>query len=354
MKIVKCSKCGKYLCKSKVCFHCGNSTEFSEIKKIEIHENVIQEYAKVEDLIEDKKFDEAFSISNIVVEWMPKQSGIFFLRLLAKKHCTSELELMKKGFDCENDPDMCNALAFSEGAEYSMYLDIQNTIIAMKKLFKMEILNHKNRCKLKTDILQIKETMQNQIETRKKKLFSMYKKLEEEEDSLYVLETDCRLLLEEHKKTLEQSAYTSGSIKEEVYRLEDCTEEDFSKYQIKIGSVLWQAEQAEVALATIKKQHPWIKAFQNLVNERNGQIQLIKEELTSLKYYEDQVQQTIDEITEIEERHEKVICSVEEYDFSDAFGLLGEACCNKILKKVGIERAMSVREWKDSTELDNL
>ena len=80
MKIVKCSKCGKYLCKSKVCFHCGNSTEFSEIKKIEIHENVIQEYDKVEDLIEDKKFDEAFSISNIVVEWMPKQSGIFFLR----------------------------------------------------------------------------------------------------------------------------------------------------------------------------------------------------------------------------------------------------------------------------------
>lgn len=73
-----------------------------------------------------------------------------------------------------------------------------------------------------------------------------------------------------------------------------------------------------------------------------------------MKYYEDQVQQTIDEITEIEERHEKVICSVEEYDFSDAFGLLGEACCNKILKKVGIERAMSVREWKDSTELDNL
>lgn len=354
MKIVKCSKCGKYLCKSKVCFHCGNSTEFSEIKKIEIHENVIQEYAKVEDLIEDKKFDEAFSISNIVVEWMPKQSGIFFLRLLAKKHCTSELELMKKGFDCENDPDMCNALAFSEGAEHSMYLDIQNTIIALKKLLKTEIISHKNKCKLETDILQIKETMQNQIEIRKQKLFSMYKKLEEEENSLYVLETDCRLLLEEHKKTLEQSVYTSDSIKEEVYRLEECTEEDFSKYQIKIGSVLWQAEQAEVALATIKKQHPWIKAFQNLVNERNGQIQLIKEELVSLKYYEDQVQQTIDEITEIEERHEKVICSVEEYDFSDAFSLLGEACCNKILKKVGIERTMSVREWKDNTELDNL
>ena len=55
MKIVRCPKCGKYIHKAVKCFHCGNTAGFEEISGSDVHENITQEYARMDILIEDKK-----------------------------------------------------------------------------------------------------------------------------------------------------------------------------------------------------------------------------------------------------------------------------------------------------------
>ena len=353
MKIVKCPKCGKYIHKANRCFHCGNTTGFDDVDMPQIHENVVAEYSKVESLVESKRFDEALSLSHAVIEWMPNLAGIFWLRLLAKNKCTSSAELIEKGFNCEDDADLCNALTFSTGAEHSIYLDIQNMVIAARKALKEEISNHEYNCKMKTNILQIKKTMQGETDSRKKKLFSLWSDLEETEHALYTLEMDCRLLSKEHSEALDKAVFAASSTKTEVYRLEECTAEALHKYQVKIGNILQQSEQAKAALESMKKQHPWVHAFNDLVKKRDEQVRLISAEISSLRSYEATIQQTLDEIDRIEDRHRKAIRAVEAYDFLDAANLLGKDCYNKILHNIGlgidVQTSISSQDWQPST-----
>lgn len=353
MKIVKCPKCGKYIHKANRCLHCGNTTGFNEVDGAQIHENVVAEYLKVEFLVESKKFDEALSLSHTVIEWMPNCAGIFWLRLLAKNKCTSAAELIEKGFNCEDDADFCNALTFSTGAEHSIYLDIQRMIIATRKAFKEEIINHEYNCKMKTNILLIKKNMQDETDARKNKLFSLWSDLVETEQALYTLELDCHLISREYSEALDKAAYAASSTKEEVYRLEECTVETLHKYQVKIGNILQQSEQAKAALESMKKQHPWVKSFNDHVKKRNEQVRLISNELSSLRSYEATIQQTLDEIDRIEESHKKAVRAVEAYDFLDVANLLGKDCYNKILYNINLgidaQTSISSQGWQPNT-----
>lgn len=336
MRIVKCSRCGKYIHKADRCFHCGNIEGFDETDLPAIHENVTAEYSKVEFLVETKKFDEALSLSHTVIEWMPDFSGIFWLRLLAKNKCTSASELIEKGFPCEDDADFCNALVFSVGAEHSAYLDIQNMVRAAQKALKGEILNHEYNCKAKTNVLELKTELMGELDKRQQKLFSLWSDLEETEHALYALEMDCRLLSKEYRDALSKAAEASNWMKTETYRLEECTVEDLHRYQIRIGIILQESEQAKNAIENMKKQHPWVKSFNELVSKRDRQAQLITAELTSLRDYEATVQQTLAEIDEIEARHKRGIRAVENYNFQDAAAILGRDCYNQVFHSIGL------------------
>lgn len=346
MKIVKCSKCGKYIHIADQCLYCGNTVGFDEVITPQIHENVVDEYSQVEFLVKSRKFDEASSLSNKVIEWMPNFAGIFWLRLLAKKRCSSTVELLGKGFNCEDNADFCNALKFAIGAEQTVYLDIKNLVITARKRLKEEILNHEFNCKLKTDILQIKNSMKSEINMREEKLLSLWSDLEYTENALYALEMDCKLLSKEYYEALEKSEQAATSIKTETYRLEECTEENLYKYQIRIGNAIQQSEQAKSALESMKNDHPWVKKFNELVSLRDGQVRLLTTELSSLKNYGETIQQTLSEIDKIENCHRKSVRMVENYDFRDAYNLLGKECFNRIFHNMGIyqEIQLDVRD----------
>lgn len=411
MKIVKCSKCNNYIHKSSKCFYCGNTMGFDEVEMPTIHENVLVEYSEVESLIERKKFPEALNLSRAVIEWMPNLAGIFWLRLLAKNECTSTAELIQKGFDCQDDANFCNALAFSTGAEYSAYLDVRSMVLATKEALKAEVSNHEYQCKMKTDILQIKKSMKEEVDRRKEKLFSLWSELERTEHSMYMLEKDCILLSKEHRSALdiavqaassisveasqlegctavktgdvihqsEQAKYAIESIKKqqlgvnffnafvkkrdaqarqiinstENSQLEGCTAQNHYKYQVKICMILRQSEQAKDAMECIRKQDSWIKSFNDLVKKRDEQIRQITNELSSLKTYETTIQHTLDEIDRIEQRHRAAIRAVESYDFLDAANLLGRDCYNSILHSIGfgvdVQVSVSSQDWQPNT-----
>lgn len=92
MKIVRCPKCGKYIHKAVKCFHCGNTAGFEEISGSDVHENITQEYARMDILIEDKKYDEAIALSYTILEWMPNLAGVFWFRLLARYKCSTAMD----------------------------------------------------------------------------------------------------------------------------------------------------------------------------------------------------------------------------------------------------------------------
>lgn len=353
MKIVKCPKCGKYIHKANMCFHCGNTTGFDEVTMPTIHENVVAVYSRVETLLESKKFTEALTLSHVVIEWMPNLAGIFWLRLLAKNKCTTAAELIQKGFNCGNEPDFCNALSFSTGAEHSAYLDVQNMVLSTQKALKTEVSTHEYQCKMKTNILQIKKSMNGEIDSRKKKLFSLWSELEEAEQSMYTLEKDCSLLSKEHSDALDKAAQAASSIKSETYRLEECTAENLHKYQVKIGNILQQSEQAKAAMESMKKQHPWVKSFNDLIKKRDEQVRQIASEISSLKIYEATIQQTLDEIDRIEQRHRSALRSVDSFDFMDAANLLGKDTFNNVLRSAGlgvdVQFSVASQDWQPNT-----
>lgn len=337
MKIVQCSKCGKYIHKTGKCFHCGNTLGFEEVEMPVVHENAVAVYSKVESLLESKRYAEALTLSHTVIEWMPDLAGIFWLRLLAKNKCLSTVELIQKGFNCKEDADFCNALMFSIGAEHSAYQDVKNIVIAAQKALNAEILNHEYQCKMKTSILQIKKTMKGEVDARKNKLFSLWSELVVTEQSMYTLEKDYILLSKEHSDALDKAAQSAASIQTEVYQLDECSAKELHEYQVILGNILQQSEQAKKSIESMKEQHPWVKSFNDLVKKRDEQVRQITNEISSLKIYEATVQQTLDEVDRIEQRHRTAIHAVEAFDFVDAANLLGKESYITILCSIGLK-----------------
>lgn len=332
MKIVKCLKCGRYIYKADRCFYCGNDEQFNEIEATQIHENVEKECERLEEMIKNNQFNEALSLSYTIIEWMPRSSMVYWLRLLAKKECTSTAELIEKGFDCENDADFYNAIKFATEAEREIYLDVKKMVLNIRKSFKEEIQKYEHVCKRETNILHICCNMRNEMETQKQKLFSLWSELEKIEYDLRAQELDCHLVEKEYMKSIEAAVSITTSIKAEVYRMEECDDEEFYKYRMKIGDALQQAEVAKNTLDNMRKQHPWAVTYEELVKKRDRQVELIEKEENSLKVYETGIQRTLDEIATIEINHRKALQAVENYDFSEIKQLLGNQTVEKILE----------------------
>lgn len=356
MKIVKCPNCGKYIHKATKCFHCGNTGGFKEISGGEVHENVAQEYARMDVLIEDKQYNEVIALSYKVLEWMPNLAGVFWLRLLAKNKCSTAIDLISKGFPCDEDADFCNALDFSTEEEHSAYEDIKAAVSQIKVSLKKDISEHEYHSKSATDIMQIKNTMQEEIERRKEKLFSLWSDLEDTEHSLYALEMDCRLLIKEHQTGLEEAAQAASAIKSETYRLEECTAEKLHSLQVRMENVLQQSESSKDSIDSMKKQHPWVKAFSDFVTKRNEKVRLINSEISLLSSYERTVQKTVSEIERIESRHKAALVAADKYDFINAAALLGMSAFNDVLRRAGVGVGSSVsvvsEEEIQSTKVD--
>lgn len=344
MKIMKCSRCGRYIHKAKQCFHCGNTLEFVEVINIVVHENIASEYARMEALVEDKKYDEAITLSYTVLEWMPNLASAFWLRLLAKNKCSTAIGLISKGFSYDEDSDFCNALRFSTDEEHSVYMDIKKIVSEIKKSLTAQISVHEYKCKSDTNIMQIKGTMAKEIDARKQKLFSLWSDLEKTEHSLYSLEMDCRLLMKEHQTGLERAAQDAFAIKTEAYRMEECPADKLHSYQVKMGNILQLSESSKDSIENMKRQHPWVKSFSDFVAQRDQKVKLINSEISSLKSYERTIQQTLDDVEYIECRHKKALRATDKYNFADAVALIGLDAFNQILRNagVGIEASIGI------------
>ena len=111
---------------------------------------------------------------------------------------------------------------------------------------------------------------------------------------------------------------------------------------MRMGNVLQQSESSKDSIDSMKKQHPWVKSFSDLVTKRNEKERLISSEISSLSSYERTVQQTVSEIERIESRHKTALIAGDKYDFMNAAALLGTSTFNDILRRAGVGVGSSV------------
>ena len=325
MTIVKCNKCGELIHKADRCFLCGNTSDFTKVDStFAIHENVKDEYIRLDQLVRNGKFQEALDLSRVVLEWMPSCSDVFWLRLLAKSQCVSDEALIRKGVSCEDSADYCNAVMFADESQKRVYAIVAKKISLIKNVLAKYITEHEYSEKNGTAILQHQSEMPATIEAHRKKLFELWKELKEIEHSIAAVEEDCLLLINEHKESLDKASSEAADIKNRTYKMEQCTADDLHKYQTQFGDLLYRSEQAKSSIDSMRSQHPWMSAYSDLIKKRDAAVSQINSELNSLKTYESRVQSTVSEIERIEARHTAALSSVTNYRFSEIRSLLGE------------------------------
>ena len=336
MKIVKCARCGKYIHEAPRCCFCGNTSGFEEIFEDAVHENAARDYARLQTLVEDKRFDEAIKLSYDILEWAPNVSGVFRLRLLAKNRCTDDSALIAKGFSPEEDPDFLNALRFSKKEERAAYEAVRKAVFDLRTNLKEELKRHEHHSKANTDILRIRDQIGGELERRRNNLFSAWSELEKAEQSLYAVSADCRLIVKEHQEALAEAAKEATDIKAEASGMRECTATQLHAFHVRLGKALDRSNGAREAMSSMQKEHPWIRSFSELASQRDRQARALRSEIDGLKAYCKTVQQTTDEINRIEKRHKTALDAAERFDFQDAAALLGEDAFNKVLLRAGV------------------
>lgn len=337
MIIVKCSKCGKYIHKNDRCFVCGNVNGFEKVfYDNDIHPNVKFEFEKLEMLISNGKFDEALKLSNTLLEWMPTSASVFWLRLLAKNHCKNDEELIRKGFSFPDSAEYYNALKYADDFQRKVYELVIKKINDVKDSLLKKIHEVEYTEKEKLPILKYDEELPNEIKKFEDKLFSLWSDLKKIELDIRATETDCQLLLQEYKTTLTNANAESSSLKSEVYKLSECTEDELHKYQIKFGDLLYLTEQAANSIDMMKKQHPWLKEYEVLVTKRDKVCSEITSVLNEMRNYQVKIKALISSIENIEEKSQKAKDSVEKYEFIFAKTFLGEIGYSDAISKAEV------------------
>lgn len=337
MIITRCGSCGELLHKTDKCFFCGSTTNFVKVESTtNVHENVKEEYERLEILVKNMKFDEALELSKTILEWMPSCSDVFWLRLLSKNRCNSDEALIRKGVICEESSDYYNAVLFANDTQKKLYKSISTKIASLRDVLIRRVTEHEYFEKNRTDILQIQNTFPDEINSRKNRLYKLIEELVQVEGEVAAIEKDCLLLIDEHRMTLEKANSEAASVKAKTYKLEECYEEELHKYQTKFGELLYQSEQAKAAIDSMRKQHPWMTTYHSLIRKRDEVAAKIDNELFSLRSYENRVKSTVSEIERIETRHTEALISLTKYKFFEIRSLLGEDQLTSAYLEAGI------------------
>ncbi len=338
MSVVKCEKCGGLLHKTDRCFFCGNIIKGHPMSSaLNVHENVKDEYEALEHLVKNEKYTEALRISDLVQEWMPFCSDVFWMRLLAKHKCPTDEALIRKGFSYEDSAEYYNAVFFADDIQKKVYLSISEKISSVRNVLQRYIEEHEYAEKRNTPILNVQKNFSAEIDSRRKKLFQLWEALRETEKQIAVIEKDCLLLIHEYKETLDTANSVAASFKKSVCDLQECTIEQLHTYQTLFGKLLCESEGTKEKIDSMRKQHPWIGEFDALVKKRDGIALQINDEINSLRSYEEKVQSTVAEIEKIEAVHAKALASVKKFDFSGARSVLGEERFHSAFDEAGVK-----------------
>lgn len=337
MMIVICHKCGRKIHSADKCPYCGNAIEFETInEKTEIHEKVSMEYLQLAAFLDAGEFTKLLEKSRVVLRWMPTCSAVFWMRLLAKNGCKTDAELIQKGVNCDDSAEFYNAYRYGTTAEKATYNNVKNLIENICVALESAIIIHEYEEKVATPIMRYKSEAHSNFRKKYKELFELWTQLEKTEQEMHVIEQECKFLLNEHKISLDNSKSEAAQIKDQSYKLNECTSEELNKYMIRLGNVLNLSDTSKREIELMRKQLPWIETFNSKVQEREKINSEITSKLSDLRAYENRIKSTVSEIEHIEKRHQLALRSLFNYDFQSTISLLGAKKYEEVLNNAGL------------------
>ena len=269
MNIVRCPQCKSLLHSNTKCYHCGNEYDFETVASPDVHEYAYDAFGKMETFLVSKNFKKALECSCSVVEWMPTFSGIYWLRTLATYRCTNAMELIHKGFPCNESPDFQNALRFSVGDEKHIYADIEHIVGDVRHNLIESVLLHENHEKTETGILSLQQEMPSEFKRKLNSLYELWFELEQTEQSMRMIELKCQNSGQEHFLNLQRSHKAIQKLLDAINHTHECTDEKFHAFAIQIGMALQQSEESADILQHMQLEHPWTLNFAELIRQRD-------------------------------------------------------------------------------------
>lgn len=324
---MKLSHCQNFNCKNiqlsaQACFRC-RQTDLKASGTEELHDRVRSAYEDARSLMASGKFAEACRLLDIVRQWSPRESGVFFYRLLAKNGCATECDLLMHGFDPDEthgDPDFLSARKLAADSDeesfYRTLADANGKIRAKlaeveEKAFEEELADIRERIRVRTEELyrqhaDIRGIWQEQLELQL-----------EQADLEHELSDAVRVsMLKSYENgEAELAAVRRAALHCEAKMLESPV---VHACYVRMAAAAEQMDAAKAQSAETDAHHPWLETLEQLKGKRAA----LESEIAESKQ---QAEQSDTDLSELEEKYQKlqeayasVRKALREYRFRDA------------------------------------
>ena len=313
MMIIQCKQCGQYLHATNRCFFCGNKSEFLPVGvPSDVHENVKEEFEKLPLLVKNKKFSEALSLADHVLEWSPHNSDAFWCRLLAKNKCCNDEELIKQGFFYEHSGDYQNALLNADTNRQKVYEAVIRKMTELQAALMQgaaqERLNRINMFSIK----EMQADLHSIIESSRKDLFSLWTELKGIESKMKELEGCYLLNISEHTDLLTKVNSEAKALEQNVKNLHECTESEAYEYQLRFVDLKSRSESAKRAI--ISHNSSFKKSYEELDKQRLDVLARIDKIIEMMNLYENVVKSAVNVVDTSEEMYEIDMMKLRQFD----------------------------------------
>ena len=336
MRLVKCNQCGKIFPEDTVCYSCGNESDLSTVKRLSPDENVQAVISEILLLLRDQKYKEAIDRSYTIFDEKLQIGEIFWLRLLAKKNCSTIIDLLKKGFS-NDDPDYYNALKYCTcDEEHKAYSDIG----ALEERLK-------NRLKEKLDELKAKYTYQDRDKCNS--YFEMIDNITEiiKQDLVSLYEIEQRLLIEDEqlkrqyassRSMLQKALKETDTIKRNFKFKEDITRDLYYEFLIKLNGASKMSAEAKRSIAEIKESYKSQSKIADMIQIRDEIARKTDSDYSKLKELGEQIKRVNEGKIDMREKCRSILDLLNENELEAVEAFIGNEMFADAMEKAGVYR----------------
>lgn len=325
MRIMTCSQCGRSVHEAKKCFHCGSEGLYLVDFDSSVPADAASAYGKIHEKLEKRSFSEVMSLSQGLRKWMSSSAEVYWMRLLAKHECATDLELIVRGVDLDEDEDYCNATKYASPEEYRVYLDVQEKMDRVRMELGSALRKHYAAKMRELDPAKKLEALDEEVGKQEEGLMKQWAALVEAEQDIRKLEMDARLASAEVKQTLQQALKLSREAAEEARKDDKCSESVRQSRLISATTALQMSEEAAAAAKAMRENHPWLAQMQTLQEKRDALAEAIEQDRARLKECNDQGRLLLNKLRTLELQREDALQSVRKDSFVKARQILEDA-----------------------------
>ena len=265
------STCHRYVLHTGICHYCGNDSHAYDFvgKEQVIPARALTAYNAARSMIDNREFQEALKLLDIVKQWCPNESGIYYHRLLARSESTFEGDLLLHGFragmdgkDAQGDIDFMLAQKYASSDEertfYEMLAQANNEICTE--------LTQRERTAFEAELTE----MQEQIRSRAPEISKMQEELQKLQQALMKLilartDAENELLYAVNAQKASEVMLSIKHFNDMRFELKEENEDLIKKftsgtmhaYYMRMAAAADMNQDAKYAAEVIPKEHPW-------------------------------------------------------------------------------------------------